>query len=192
MNGKDSFNTSPQLSHDQILVMIIDHQEKLLPHILGHESILQKVPRLLKFCRLMSLPIVATEQYPSGLGPTVPPIANLLANHGLIFHKTTFSCMKDRHISQSVGDSGRRCVVVSGIETHVCVQQTVWDLLAASYRVHVLADCVGSRSELDHNIALQRMRNAGATISTLEAFMFEVLGSCEHPLFKRFLNEIIK
>ncbi|HUT03853.1 MAG TPA: hydrolase [bacterium] len=192
MNNQNSFNTKPQPSQDQILVMIIDHQEKLLPHILGHESILQKVSRLLKFCSLLSLPITATEQYPAGLGPTVAPIADLLTGHVSTFHKTTFSCMKDERISQHLSGSGRRCVVISGIETHICVQQTVCDLLAASYCVHVLADCVGSRSELDHDTGLERMRNAGATVSTLEAFMFEVLGSCKHPLFKRFLSEIMK
>ena len=192
MNNQDSFNTKPQPSQDQLLVMIIDHQDKLLPHILGHESILQKVPTLIKFCRLLSLPIVVTEQYPSGLGPTVAPIADLLTGQVKVFHKTTFSCMKDEPIAQHLSGVGRRCVVVSGIETHICVQQTVCDLLAATYHVHVLADCVGSRSELDHDTGLERMRAAGATISTLEAFMFEVLGSCKHPLFKRFLGEIMK
>lgn len=192
MNNPDSFNAKLQLSQDQILVMIIDHQEKLLPHILGHESILRKVSMLIKFCGLLSLPIVATEQYPAGLGPTVPPIADLLTGHASTFHKTTFSCMKDERIAQHLSQSRKRSVVVSGIETHICVQQTVCDLLAASYRVHVLADCVGSRSELDRDIALERMRDAGATVSTLEALMFEVLGSSKHPLFRRFLSEIMK
>ena len=175
-----------------VLVMIIDHQEKLLPHICGHEAILTKACKLLEFRRLLSLPTIVTEQYPQGLGPTVPEIARLLDESTPILRKMTFSCLRTDEITEAVREHGQPRVVVSGIETHICVGQTVLDLLSASLSVHVLADCVGSRAELDHEVALQRMRDAGAVITTLEAFMFETLRTCEHPMFRKFNAQIMK
>jgi len=121
----------------------------------------------------------------------VTQIAGLLDHSLPILRKTSFSCLRDDEISRAVKESGRTCVVVSGIETHICVGQTVCDLLSASHCVHVLSDCVGSRAQLDHRVGLQKMHDAGAVISTLEAFMYEVLGSCKHPMFKRFHQEIM-
>ena len=192
MNGQDTIGREHTAAEERIMVMIIDHQEKLLPHIRGHETILKKACKLVRFCRMLSLPTIVTEQYPEGLGPTAPQIAALLGASVPILRKTTFSCMRNDDIAHAVSKSGRSCVIVSGIETHICVSQTVCGLLSASYSVHILSDCVGSRTELDHAMGLQKMRDAGATISTLEAFMYEVLVSSEHPMFRRFHREIMK
>jgi len=192
MNSQNVIRREHTAPEQNILVMIIDHQEKLLPHIFRHEAILQKACKLVEFCKMLSLSTIVTEQYPQGLGPTVPQIAELLDADVPILPKTSFSCLRNDAISRTVRESGRACVVVSGIETHICVGQTVCDLMSASYSVHVLADCVGSRAELDHKVGLQKMHDAGAVISTLEAFMYEVLGSCKHPMFKRFHQEIMK
>jgi len=192
MNNQNAIRKEYTAADQGILVMIIDHQEKLLPHIFQHETILQKVCKLVRFCNLLSLPTIVTEQYPQGLGPTAQKIAELLHANVPILRKTGFSCMRNDDISLAVRESGRTCVVVSGIETHICVAQTVCDLLSASYSVHVLSDCVGARAQQDHEVALFKMHDAGAVISTLEAFMYETLGSCKHPMFKRFLQEIMK
>ncbi|MBN2208690.1 MAG: hydrolase [Candidatus Coatesbacteria bacterium] len=191
MNNQNAIRGEYTDADQGILVMIIDHQEKLLPHIFQHETVLRKVCKLVRFCKMLSLPTIFTEQYPQGLGPTAQKIAELLDANIPILQKTSFSCMRNDNISRAVGESGRTCVVVSGIETHICVAQTVCDLLSASYSVHVLSDCVGARTQQDHEVALQRMHDAGAVISTLEAFMYETLGSCKHPMFKRFLREIM-
>ncbi len=183
---------SPIIAETAILVMVIDLQEKLVQKILQHESMLHKVRTLLKFCQLVSLPMLATEHNPRGLGRTVRPVLEMLSGEDPILDKSTFSCMKEPEIRRYINSAGKNTIIISGIETHICVQQTVMDLLGESYRVQVLADCIGSRSQLDHETALARMRARGAEVSTLEAFMFEVLTSCRHPLFKRFLNEIVK
>lgn len=186
-------NTGKYLaSPADILIMLIDYQEKLLPHIYGVETVLLNASRLVRFSQLLSMPIVVTEQYPQGLGPTAPRIASLLNSDVPILPKTTFSCFRDETIVEALKSSGRSCVIAAGIETHICVGQTVCDLLANSFNVHVLLDCVGSRSKLDHEIGLKKMHDAGAVISTLEAFMYEVLGSCEHPRFRECLAEMIK
>jgi len=192
MNRQNTTRREHTAVEEEIVVMIIDHQEKLLAHIRGHETILKKACKLVQFCGMLSLPTIVTEQYPEGLGPTAPQIVRLLSPSVSVIRKTTFSSMRNDDIAHAVGKSGRSCVIVSGIETHICVSQTVCGLLSASYSVHVLSDCVGSRTELDHDTGLQKMRDAGATISTLEAFMYEVLISSEHPMFRRFHREIMK
>ncbi len=192
MNSQNVIRREYTAAEKRTLVMIIDHQEKLLPHIFQHETILQKTCQLVRFCKMLSLPTIVTEQYPQGLGPTVPLIAELFDANVPILRKTSFSCMRNDDTSRAVRESGRACVVVSGIETHICVGQTVCDLLSASYSVYVLSDCVGSRAPLDHEMGLRKMHDAGAVISTLEAFMYEALGSCKHPMFKRFHQEIMK
>ncbi|MBN1593601.1 MAG: isochorismatase family protein [Candidatus Coatesbacteria bacterium] len=175
----------------QVVAMIIDHQERLLSHINGKDEMLRRACKLVGFCRLLSIPTIITEQYPAGLGPTSSRILQMVNPDVPILEKTTFSCMRDSGISAALGSLDRECVVVSGIETHICVSQTVFGLLERSHIVYVLADCVGSRNERDHLAALERMRDSGAVITTLEAFMYEVLVSSGHPKFKEFHREIM-
>ena len=174
------------------LIMLIDLQHKLLPHIANSQALLENVVKLTRFCEIASLPILVTEQYPEGLGPTVSEIKAQLKTGTPIITKTTFSCLKDSEIAEFIANSNHSNIIVAGIESHICVSQTVCDLRAASHVVHVLADCIGSRSEIDHTIAIQKMRTAGAVITTLEAFMYETLTSSKHPAFKRFMAEIMK
>jgi len=181
-----------QVVAHRLAVMIVDIQQQLLPHINENEGILQRASRLLTFCRLLDLPIVVTEQYPKGLGPTVAQLTQLLPPNTERLEKTTFSCIRNDGIATALAHLGRKRVVVAGIEAHICVAQTVRDLLSCGYEVLVLSDCVGSRSPTDCAKALDRMRDEGATITTLEALMYETLVSSRHPQFKEFMAKVMK
>lgn len=162
------------LDRHHTLALCIDIQERLLPHIHGHEELVRRSSILIKGLRVLNVPIVVTEQYTKGLGTTVPEIAAALGTYDPI-EKMSFSCCGNPKIEATVLGSNRHQFIVFGIEAHVCVQQTVFDLLAQGQKVVVLDDCVSSRSANDARVALERMRDAGAVISTMESVLFELL-----------------
>jgi nicotinamidase-related amidase len=155
--------------HDTGL-LIVDVQEKLLPLIANAAQVEWNVRRLLDAARCLSLLHAATEQYPQGLGPTLPQLRERL---GAIPSKRMFSCRECHTVFSSFAAQAVRKILVAGIETHVCIQQTVLDLLAEGFRVYLAVDAMGSRSALDHDIALRRMDSAGAVLTTTEAALFE-------------------
>lgn len=159
------------LTADQSRLLIIDMQEKLLPVIDGHAVIHRNCLRLIHGAQILSMPVSTTEQYPQGLGPTVPELAALLSDR---VEKITFSALNSLAWAGSgLEPDGRFRIVIAGIEAHVCVLQTVFDLLAHGFRVYVAADAVGSRRTLDRDIALRRMESGGAVITTVESILFE-------------------
>ena len=152
------------LSRDESRLLIIDMQEKILPVINDQEAVLANCLKLIEVANILNVPATATEQYPKGLGATVPAIAERLPDRP---EKIEFSCLNCLDWNSSASDpEGRFKVVVAGIESHVCVLQTVLDLLSQGFRVFVAADAVGSRKPLDREIALQRMASSGAVITT--------------------------
>ena len=173
---------SPELMsrHDTAL-LVVDVQEKLLPLIPGQAPMVWNVRRLIDGAKLLGLPVLATEQYPKGLGHTPPELAQRL---GTIPEKLTFSCGECGELFEGLPERGVHRVLVCGIETHVCVQQTVFDLLAAGLRVYVAADAVAARGQIDHDTALRRMDSAGATLTTTEAALFEWCATAAAPEFK--------
>ncbi len=166
--------------HDTAL-LVVDVQEKLLPLIPGQARMVWNVRRLIDGAKLLGLPVLATEQYPKGLGHTPPELAQRL---GTIPEKLTFSCGECGELFAGLAGRGVHRVLVCGIETHVCVQQTVFDLLAAGLRVYVAADAVAARGQIDHDTALRRMDSAGATLTTTEAALFEWCQTAAAPEFK--------
>jgi nicotinamidase-related amidase len=159
------------LGRDDSRLLIIDMQERLLPHIDGHETVVENCLKLIAGANVLEVPATGTEQYPKGLGPTTPRLAEVLP---ACPEKLDFSCLNCLEWSGSGSDPESRFkVVVAGIEAHVCVQQTVHDLLAHGFRVYVAADAVSSRKPFDRDTALQRMSAAGAVITTTEAILFE-------------------
>lgn len=162
------------LDRHHTLALCVDIQERLLPHIHGHEELVRRSATLIKGLRILDVPILVTEQYTKGLGVTVSEIAAALGTYNPI-EKMSFSCCGNPDVEAAVLGSQRHQIIVFGIEAHVCVQQTVLDLLAQGQKVVVLDDCVSSRSANDARVALQRMRDAGATISTMESVLFELL-----------------
>ena len=176
------------MSRSDAALLVIDVQERLLPAIDHWQRVVWNCGRLLDGARILGLPVVATEQYPKGLGPTVPELAERL---GKIPEKTTFSCRECDAAFQPLLDDGRNKLLVCGIETHVCVQQTVYDFLAAGWQVYVALDAVGSRTELDYLTALQRMKSAGAVLTTTEAALFEWCERAGTPEFKQ-ISQLVR
>ncbi len=158
------------MSANDTALLVVDVQEKLIAVIDGREQVVFNVRRLVEGAGVLGLPAVATEQYPKGLGATVAEVAEKL---GEIPSKLTFSCLGCPEIFEDLVTRGMRKLLVCGIEAHVCVQQTVLDLLSAGWQVYVAVDAVGSRKELDYRTALGRMASAGAVLTTTEAALFE-------------------
>jgi nicotinamidase-related amidase len=166
---------------DTVLV-VVDVQTKLMPLIAGERKILWNLRRLLDGAEATGVGTLATEQYPQGLGPTVPELAERL---GSIPSKTAFSCAGCAPFMHRLEASGASKVLVAGIEAHVCVQQTVLDLIAGGYRVYVPVDAVGSRYDIDYQTGLRRMDSAGATLTTTESALFEWCQVSGTPTFKK-------
>ncbi len=162
-------------------VLVIDLQGKLVPLIESHERLVWNIRRLLDAAKLFSVPILATEQYPQGLGPTVEIIRELLSE---VPEKSMFSCRECSAHFRALWERGIRQLVVTGIEAHVCVQQTVLDLIAMGFELYVVVDAVGSRFAIDRETALTRMRASGATLTTCESAMFEWCESSADANFK--------
>ncbi len=182
MNPMPPVPRSPELmSVGQTALVVVDVQEKLLPHIANRRRVAWNVRRLIDGAQILGLPVVATEQYPRGLGPTVPELAERL---GSIPSKLTFSGCGCPGLFDDLQARGIHKLLVCGIEAHVCVQQTVLDLLGAGWRVYVAADAVGSRYDFDYQMALRRMDSAGATLTTTEAALFEWCEVAGTPVFK--------
>jgi nicotinamidase-related amidase len=178
----ESLPRNPELMsrHDTAL-LIVDVQEKLVPSIVDQQRMVWNIRRLFDAAQLFEIPIFATEQYPRGLGPTIAPLAQRLENRS---EKLTFSCGGCGDLFHSLAQRGIYKLAVAGIETHVCVQQTVFDLLADGFQAYVQVDAVGSRHRLDHEIALRRFESAGAWITTTEATLFEWCETAADPQFK--------
>lgn len=174
---------SPELmSREDTALLVVDVQTKLLALIAGHERLVWNIRRLIDGAKTLGLPVLGSEQYPQGLGPTEPQLAALI---GPMPAKVAFSCAACPEIAPALDAAGRRKVLVVGIEAHVCIQQTVLDLLSASFRVYVAVDAIGSRFDVDYQTALRRMESSGATLTTTEAALFEWCQQAGTPEFKQ-------
>jgi nicotinamidase-related amidase len=162
-------------------LLVIDVQEKLVTKVPAVEALVRNIALLVDGAKQVGVPVVATEQYPKGLGPTVPELAQRLPERP---DKVVFSCCAVPSVVETFQRQSRHKVVLAGIETHVCVQQTALDLLARGFQVYVAADAVGSRYATDHEYALRRMERAGAVLITAETAVFEWVGGAHHPNFK--------
>lgn len=160
---------------------IVDVQEKLLARIAGADRLVAQCVRLVHAARELGVLVHATEQYPKGLGPTAPPLAELIPHRP---EKTTFHCCAAHELLENLHGRKVRHVTLAGLEAHVCIAQTALELLHHGFRVQVVADAVASRNAFDAEIALRRLERAGAVVSTAEAVLFEWLESADHPRFK--------
>ena len=182
-NQNNCLPHSPErMSRGDTALLVVDMQEKLLDAIAGSSRVVWNVRRLIDGAKILGLPVIGTEQYPRGLGSTVPELAKRL---GPVPSKLTFSCGGCPGLFCDLPARGIHNMLVCGIEAHVCVQQTVLDLLADGWRVYVAADAVGSRFDVDSRFALQRMDSAGATLTTTEAALFEWCDVAGTPEFKQ-------
>lgn len=162
-------------------LLVIDVQDKLLTKVPTADALVRNTAFLIDAARLLDIPVQATEQYPKGLGPTVAELAQRLPERP---DKVAFSCCAVPSVVEAFRRAARPRVVLAGIETHVCVQQTALDLLSLGFQVAVPVDAVASRFALDHEVALRRMEKAGAILTTAETVVFEWVGGADHPRFK--------
>lgn len=178
-----SFGRQPdRLNAETTTLLVIDVQEKLVPKIHGAAALVRNIAFLLDACRVLEVSAISTEQYAKGLGPTVPELASRLPASPP--DKLAFSSCAVDSVVDGFRRSGRTSVLVAGIETHVCVMQTVLDLLGLGFRVFVPVDAVSSRGVLDHDTALRRMSAAGAILVTSEMAVFELTAVAGTPRFK--------
>lgn len=171
------------LSQDDSVLVVVDMQEKLLPAMDGSEELLRAQSVLLDAARRLSIPCLVTEQYPKGLGDTVVDLQPDLAGYP-VFEKISFSCLGAEGFTDALAATGRKQVLLIGIETHVCVLQTALELLAEGYAVHVVADAVSSRTARNRELSLARMAAAGVVVPCMESVVFEWLRVAGGEAFK--------
>ena len=164
-------------------LVVVDVQGKLANLMDNKEPLFANVEILIKAAKALEIPILWCQQNPKGLGPTLPQIAELLADSEPI-DKFSFSCCGDENFTEQLKNSRRKQIILCGIETHVCIYQTAMDLLDRDYEVNLVADAVSSRSAENKHIALQRLSADGAYLSSTEMTIFELLKTAKHPKFK--------
>lgn len=175
------------LNANDSLLLLIDIQGNLAQLMRDRDKLFKNIQILIHSARILNLPMVWMEQIPEKLGSTVPEVANLLKGMQPLA-KTSFSCCGDDVIMTAIGETGRRQVLVSGIETHICVYQSTRDLIQRGYEVHVMADAVSSRVAGNRKIGLARMQNDGAVISNVEMALFEMLQKAKGNQFRQVIK----
>jgi len=176
------------LEAEQCALLVVDIQEKLLPPIWEKERMVRNSQLLIRLAGILKIPALVTTQYMKGLGNTIPEISSLLPDTPSI-DKLMFSCFGSEAFCSLLKrlPGQRTTVLLCGMETHICVMQTALGALREGYLVHVAADAVSSRAELNWQIGIDRMRAAGAIISSTETIMYELLRSSGSPAFKELL-----
>jgi nicotinamidase-related amidase len=169
-----------KLDSSRTALVVVDVQEAFRKAIPSFEQVAASSATLVQGAEAVGVPVAVTEQYPQGLGETVPEVAEHLPEGTTPLAKVRFSATE----AEGFDLAGRDQALVAGIETHVCVNQTVLDLLDRGVEVHVAADAVGSRTEANHELGLEKMEAAGAVITSVETALFELLGGSDHPAFK--------
>lgn len=175
---------------DETAVLVIDYQEKLVPVMDERLEFVHKSEILIRGLVELGIPVIVTQQYTKGLGITVPQLRNI---EGMpdAFDKITFSCLKDDAIAEALERLNVKNVIVCGCEAHICVLQTIIDLISEEYNVYMVADCVASRKQADKQVAITRASQEGAYITTCEAILFELLERAGSETFK-VISRLIK
>jgi len=172
-------------------LLVVDFQERLMPAIHQADVVVANGAWLIQIAQRLGVPVLASEQYPQGLGHTVAAIRNLLPADAFM-EKTHFSCAAERDCMRRIDALNREQIVVIGAEAHVCVLQTALDLRAVGQDVFLVADAVSSRSPRDVELALERMRAEGVRIVSREMVAFEWLRTAEHPAFRQISREFLR
>lgn len=175
---------------DNAVLAVIDYQERLMPVMENELEIADKAIRMINGAKELNLPVLVTQQYTLGLGNTIEPIKEALGDLGFI-EKKSFSAYREGEFLKALEATGKKEVILMGIESHICVMQTAFDLLNAGYKINILEDCCSSRTETDNFSALDRMSRAGINCTTVEAVLMEMIGGAHHKSFKA-ISRIIK
>ena len=169
------------------VLVVIDIQDRLFRVMHDKERLLQNVTKLVRGVRALEIPVILTEQYPAGLGPTVPEIAQLLPDIKPV-EKVRFDCCDEERFRQELESLKRQQVLIAGIEAHICVYQTAMALLNRGYEVQVVVNCVASREVENKEVCLTRLNSAGVSLTTMEMALFELLKVGRGDKFKQISN----
>ena len=178
------------LNKDTTVLVIIDVQERLANVMSQKENLIANLKKLIKGMKVFQIPIIVTEQFPKGLGPTVSEISELLTDIKPL-PKLSFDCCDDEAFMRELKSLKRKQILVSGIESHICVYQTVSSLVNLGYEVHVITDTISSRTVENRNISFNLMNSIGATLTSTETVLFEILRKAEGEQF-RIISSIVK
>lgn len=174
------------LDTNDALVCLIDVQANHYPHVFDGPETLARMERLVRAARVLEVPVLWTEHYPKAFGPTLAPLAQALEGLEPI-PKLSFGCFGEPVFAAAVQASGRRTLYLLGAETHICIQQTALAALDQGLSVVLVVDALTARGQRDHDIALRRMQQAGAVLTTWEAIVYEWMRHGKHPQFKQIL-----
>jgi nicotinamidase-related amidase len=177
------------LEREHSALIVIDVQERFKPVISRWDETVANISKLIMGCKALHVPVLATEQYPKGLGRTVPEISGLLDSPPM--EKITFSCLGDGKVREKVRGLGRRQLLLCGIEAHVCVLNTALDAISEGYEVHYVADAISSRKQQDMEIAVERVTQSGAYLASTEMALFQLLKTAGSEEFKE-ISRIVK
>jgi len=169
--------------HDTALI-IIDVQEKLFPKIQEKDSLQRVILQAIEACQILGIPIIVSEQYPKGLGPTIEVFREKLARDTPLFDKLTFSALKNEPLLKAIEHFNKKNWILVGIESHICILQSALDFVKRKQNVIVLEDAIGSRHLYHKESALSEMKKNNIRISCLETLIFELLGHAKHSNFK--------
>lgn len=176
---------------EDTLALVVDFQEKLVPVIDNKDELIHKTKILLQGLQALHIPMLVTQQYTKGIGMTVSDLSEVAGDPFTYWDKITFSCVEDEEIFQKISESGKKNIIICGIEAHICVLQTIIDLIAIGYHVILVEDCVGSRKESDRLIGLKRAILEGAIPTSYESILFELTRVAKTDVFKE-ISRLIK
>jgi nicotinamidase-related amidase len=171
------------LEREDSILLLVDIQERLFPTIHERQAMETEIVRLGRAAEILGVPVVISEQYPKGLGRTLPSVRNAAPGAGIL-EKTSFSCAANEALMGTIRGLDRGSVVIAGIEAHICVLQTALDLIRRGYRVHVASDATGSRIPRNHRVGTERAAHGGAVITSVETVLFEWLRRSDATHFK--------
>jgi nicotinamidase-related amidase len=185
-------STNFGLERNKAALLVIDVQDKLFNQVDRACEVMLAIQKTIKGFQILNLPILLSEQYPKGLGPTIATLKALFEEDHEYLEKTTFSCLKNAAIKERIQEIKADQWILVGIEAHVCVLQTAKDLLRMGMKVVVLNDAITSRSVYEFSTAIAELRDCGARISSSETILFELLGDSQADEFKEMSNLIKK
>ncbi len=179
------------LNKDDSLLLLVDVQQKLIPFVLNHEQLMARCEWLLKLAKKLGVPVLASEQYPKGLGSMSEALRSYYSTENCI-EKIHFSCMQQPEYVLRLNKLNKSQLIIIGMEAHVCVLQTAMEMKGAGYDVFIVVDAVSSRSELDMKYALKRMKQEGVHLITAEMVFFEWIRVAGTPEFKALSKEFLQ
>lgn len=180
-----------KLKKENTAVLVVDYQEKLMPAMHNKDAFIPRTNMLLQGLQALEIPMIVSEQYPKGLGTTIPEIKEALSEDATVLPKTAFSLLDDEAIRAAIENLDRDTILICGAEAHICVLQSAMDLVAMGKTVVLVVDCLGSRTAFDMEIGLRRAQQEGVLLTSAEAVLFELQKVGSGPVFKT-ISKLVK